>query len=135
MADDVPEEKERYTGLYSMDDYFTYNGRPREISIDFYLKVYELFCKAYRIESTDDDKKNFSYLIQKRILDRHNPEGVDYTPRYGSKGYGNARLFVMPKNNCVRFRSYPIRSMFENRDFVTLTQKALKKNKDLEARL
>jgi hypothetical protein len=49
------------------------------------------FCKAYEIECKDIDVRGFLYLVEKRILNRHNPEGVDYRP-IGSM----VKLYITP---------------------------------------
>jgi len=88
--------------------FFDYNQRPKERIMDNMsdeyiqltkqkqLKKYEQlykdkFCKAFNIECTDTDLRGFLYLVQKHILDRFNPEGVDFRPS-GSM----VRLYISP---------------------------------------
>lgn len=126
MPDDSTGKDAKKVKVNSDNEYFTYSMSPRNIGLDFYLKVYEKFCEAYGMSVEKDDIQNFSYLINKRIISRHNPEGVDYKPRYG----GSARLYIMPQSHCVRFRSYPINSVLDNEHFVKLANNYFKKPKN-----
>jgi hypothetical protein len=83
--------------------YLDYHVRPKEISIDKYLKVYDAFCNAYGIKIDETDRHMFSREIQKKILTRHKPESVDYRPVL-SGNKTDARLMVIPlKDSYVRF--------------------------------
>lgn len=94
--------------------FFQYNMRPKDIvmstmtskeialnkqeKLSQYEYIYkEGFCKAYGIECKKDDVQNFLYLVEKRILNRHNPEGVDYRP-VGSM----VRLWIAPRPSYIQ---------------------------------
>jgi hypothetical protein len=108
--------------------FFEYYMRPKDIvmntmssqeiaqkkqeKLNQYEHIYrEGFCKAYGIECNKDDVKNFLHLIRKNILDRHNPEGVDFRP-VGSM----VRLWIAPRPSYMQLgvssynieRDYPV---------------------------
>jgi len=94
--------------------FFQYNMRPKDIvmstmtpeeirlkkqeKLKHYEDIYKNgFCKAYGIECKKDDVQNFLYLVEKRIINRHNPEGVDYRP-VGSM----VRLWIAPRPSYIQ---------------------------------
>jgi hypothetical protein len=128
--------------------FFDYNQRPKERIMDnqspeyvkmdkqLQLKKYETlykdkFCKAFKIECTDMDLRGFLYLVQKRILDRYTPEGVDFRPT-GS----NVRLYITPlkasmKLGILSYSGYDYSLELEK--FQELTTGHKKKREDLES--
>ncbi len=117
--------------------FFDYYKRPKDISLDTYLKVYDAFCQAYGIRIDDIDKESFSRDIKKKILDRYKPEGVDHRPVYGGNKQ-RARLMVMPYSGVVRFHAF---SYDKEKDyvgkFITLAKKSLniRESAGLESKL
>lgn len=129
--------------------FFDYYQRPKYIFMDTtslkditlkkqeQLKKYEQlykdkFCKAFNIKCTDIDLRGFLYLVQKRILERFNPEGVDFRPS-GSM----IRLYITPQKASMKLGilSYDNHYDYEKefKKFQELTAINPKKSEGLES--
>jgi len=124
------------TKVVDNNKYFDYFKRPGDIDLGVYLKVYEAFCNAYKLEITNDDLDKFSRQVTKHILGRFRPEGVDYSPTFGK-----ARLYVIipTGKNYVRFLTKS-NDFYKGQDstFVELAttyMKDLKESKTLEEKV
>jgi hypothetical protein len=118
--------------------FFDYNMRSKDRNVEDseQLKRYEhiyknAFCKAFGIECTEMELRGFLYLIKKRILDRHNPEGVDYRP------IGSAfRLYVTPLRGSTKLGICSYKDTNYDKQFDTfkklLSGKTSEKKNDLE---
>jgi hypothetical protein len=114
--------------------YFDYYKRPKDISLDEYLKVYDAFCKAYGIRIDETDKHMFSRDVEKKILYRHMPESVDHRPILGGNKSG-ARLMVIPLKGYVRFHAYSYQGNPSVDKFIRLAKNSLHKSENLESKV
>ncbi|MGV8141822.1 MAG: hypothetical protein ACP5NW_05260, partial [Candidatus Woesearchaeota archaeon] len=82
----------------------------------------------------DRDVESFLYLVNKHIISRHNPEGVDYRPT-GSM----VRLFIAPYTASINLgvTSHDLKNDYEKEfnKFKELILKNTKKPDNLESKL
>jgi hypothetical protein len=106
--------------------YFDILIPPEKIKLETYMKVYDAFCKAYKIESDHLDRLGFMNEINQNIYlkikygkssekgkegkiyisGRHNVRSVEHKPQLVGNKLG-ARLSVIPMHSrYVRFLAY-----------------------------
>lgn len=107
----------------------------KQEKLNAYERIYrDGFCKAYGIECKDRDVESFLYLVNKNILKRHNPEGVDYRP-LGSM----VRLWIAPHKASITLSisSYAEDNTYKGKfdEFRELVTKSPKKSENLEDRM
>jgi len=115
--------------------YFDILVPPEKIKIETYMKVYDAFCKAYKIEINELDRKSFMNELNQSIYSkimygtssekgkegkiyvssRHNVKSVEHRPQLVGNKLG-ARLMVIPMHGYVRFHAY---SYDKEKDYVS----------------